>query len=109
MTIKLTKKQTLILDFITDFLNEHGYSPSYREIASGLGISSVSSIAEHVENLVAKGVLRKSSGAARSLELVDFEHPETVKLFREHLVSANDEETSILLQAARILDLDLNL
>ena len=59
MTLDLTKKQTLILDFINEFTATNNYSPSYREIMSGLGLTSVSAVAEHIDNLVAKGALRK--------------------------------------------------
>ena len=107
MSIKLTKKQTLILDFINDFTNTHGFSPSYREIMNSLGLSSVSSVAEHIENLVLKGALKKSPGAARSLEVIDLSFPETTTLFKAKLNTATEEETDILLKAAKILDLNL--
>ena len=108
MPVKLTKKQQSLLNFIQDFTEENGYSPSYREIVAGLDLSSVSSVAEHIENLVAKGVLKKIPGAARSLEVLNFRHPETVELFKSKLVSATPEETATLLAAAKILDLDLD-
>ncbi len=107
MTKKLTKKQTLILDFISEFTKENDYSPSYREIMKGLGLSSVSAVAEHIDNLVAKGVLKKTSGAARSLEVIDLSYPETTKLFNEKIKTATEAEIEILLKAAAILDLDL--
>ena len=109
MPIKLTKKQTALLNFIQDFTDENGYSPSYREIVSGLGLNSVSAVAEHIENLVAKGALRKVPGAARSLELIDYRHEETVNLFKAKLTTATADEAAILLKAATLLDLDLDL
>ena len=108
MALKLTKKQTALLNFLQDFAEENGYSPSYREIMSGLGLSSVSAVAEHIDNLIDKGVLRKIPGAARSLEVLDFRHDDTVLLFNTKLVTANPDETAILLKAAAILDLDLD-
>ncbi|EKD33247.1 MAG: hypothetical protein ACD_76C00061G0002 [uncultured bacterium] len=53
-----TKKQTAVLKFIQDHINEHGYTPSYREIASNLGISSPSTIHSHIQSLVEKGALQ---------------------------------------------------
>ena len=106
---KLTRKQLAVLDFLEGFTEEKGYSPSYREIMTGLGLSSVSAVAEHVDNLVEKGVLKKVPGAARSLEILDYKHEETVKLFRDKMVTANDEQKKILEKAAEILDLDLSL
>ena len=107
MAIKLTKKQLAVLDYLQDFTEENGYSPSYREIQAGLGLSSVSAVAEHVENLVQKGVLKKMPGAARSLEILDYKHEETVGLFKAKLLDCTEEEKKILLGAGEILGLDL--
>ena len=54
MAIKLTKKQLALLDYLQDFTEEKGYSPTYREIQAGLGLSSVSAVAEHIDNLIEK-------------------------------------------------------
>ena len=107
MAIKLTKKQLALLNFLGDFTEENGYSPSYREIMSGLGLSSVSAVAEHIDNLVNKGVLKKVPGAARSLEVLDYKHEETVELFKTVLISASEEEKEILKKAADILGIDI--
>lgn len=68
--IRPTKKQRELLTFITNFINVHGYSPSYREIMNGLNYTSVATVAVHVNNLIARGQLRKRDHSARSLELV---------------------------------------
>lgn len=104
---KITKKQQAVLDFIEDFTEENGYSPSYREIQSGLELSSVSAVAEHIDNLVIKGVIKKVPGAARSLEILDYRHKETVELFKVKMLDCSDEEKAILGKAAEILNLDL--
>lgn len=70
-TIRPTKKQAELLDFISQFIAEHGYGPSYREIMSGLDYSSVATVAVHVNNLVANGQLIKKDRSARSLEIAD--------------------------------------
>ena len=107
MPSKLTKKQKLILDFITEFSTTHDYSPSYREIAAGLGLSSVASVAEHINNLESLGAIRKVPGAASSLEVIDLSYPETTELFRMRLATATPEESAILNNAATILGLEL--
>ncbi|MCR5700008.1 MAG: hypothetical protein K6G49_01065 [Candidatus Saccharibacteria bacterium] len=107
MSVKLTKKQLAVLTYIEDFTEAQGYSPSYREIMAGLGLSSVSAVAEHVDNLVEKGALKKVPGAARSLEILDYKHEETVKLFKEKVLIASDDDKKILVKAAEILGLDL--
>lgn len=68
--IRPTKKQRILLDFIEKFIKEHGYSPSYREIMSGLNYNSVATVALHVNNLIKRGHLRKRDHSARSLEVV---------------------------------------
>ena len=105
---KLTKKQLAVLEFIQDFTEENGHSPSYREICEGLGLSSVSAVAEHIDNLVAKGALLKTPGEARSLEVLDYKHTETVNLFKIKMTDATDEEQKTLIEAAEILGLDLS-
>ena len=107
MALKLTKKQLAVLEFLEEFTEREGYSPSYREMMAGLGLSSVSAVAEHVDNLVAKGVLKKVPGAARSLEILDYQHEETVELFRDRMVSCSEEDRRVLLEAAEILGLEL--
>lgn len=105
--VKLTKKQLAVLDFIQDYTEENGNSPSYREIMEGLGLSSVSAVAEHIDNLVSRGALVKTPGEARSLQILDYKHTETVKLFQAKMVGLPEEEKAILLKAAEILGLEL--
>lgn len=108
MSIKLTKKQTLVYNYISDFIKENdGRSPSYRDICAGIGLSSVSAVAEHVDNLVKIGALRKIPGEARSLEVIDFTYPETKNLFHQTMSTATPEEIEILRKAANILGVEL--
>ena len=65
-----TKKQRELLSFIDSFIAGHGYGPSYREIMRGLGYRSVATVANHIDNLIAKGHLKKRDNSARSLEVV---------------------------------------
>ena len=69
-SVRPTKKQKILLDFIDRFIREHGYSPSYREIMNGLNYNSVATVALHVNNLIKRGHLRKRDNSARSLEVV---------------------------------------
>lgn len=69
-TIRPTKKQRELLTFIEMFIQEHGYSPSYREIMAGLNYTSVATVALHVNNLIKRGHVRKRDHSARSLEVV---------------------------------------
>jgi repressor LexA len=53
--VRPTKKQREMLSFIQTFIAENGYSPSYREIMSGLNYTSVATVALHVNNLIKRG------------------------------------------------------
>jgi len=68
--VRPSKKQRELLSFIEGFVAEHGYGPSYREIMRGCDYKSVSTVAVHVDGLIARGHLRKKDHSARSLEVV---------------------------------------
>lgn len=69
-TVRPTKKQRELLTFIEQFIGEHGYSPSYREIMTGLNYTSVATVALHINNLIRRGHIRKRDHSARSLEII---------------------------------------
>lgn len=66
----LTRRQREIYDFIREFVDEHGYSPSLEEIGAHFDLASVATVHKHVQHLVAKGFLRKAWNRSRSLEPV---------------------------------------
>lgn len=69
---RATKKQQELLSFVDGFIKGNGYGPSYREVMKALGYKSVSTVAVHVDALVAKGYLQKGGDySARSIELVE--------------------------------------
>jgi repressor LexA len=68
--MKLTKRQREIYDFVRGFLDENGYAPSLEEIAGHFGLSSVATVHEHLENLQAKGVLRRDPNRSRAVEVI---------------------------------------
>lgn len=113
-----TKKQRALLKFIQDFSIDHEFSPSYREIQHAMGLKSVSAVAEHIDNCVKAGYLKKIPNAARTLEIIPLEtHEETQKLFAKKLaeldekLAANPDDTGVkddittLKAAAKLLDL----
>lgn len=65
-----SKKQRELLQFIDGFIKGYGYGPSYREIMRALGYKSVSTVAVHVDGLIARGYIRKKDHSARSIEVV---------------------------------------
>ena len=108
-----TKKQTALLDFVAEFTERQGYSPSYREIMHAMNLKSVSAVAEHVENCVLAGYLRKVPKSARSLEVVrPKDYGETIELFREKIaelrvIDAKNPKIAVLTAAAKTLGIKL--
>jgi len=88
--VRPTKKQKELLNFIETFIAEHGYSPSYREIMSGLNYNSVATVALHVNSLIKRGHLRKRDRSARSLEVVAGNQP--AGRITSNQISPNEEK-----------------
>ncbi len=71
MPITLYKRQKQIVDFIGQYIQKFGTSPTLQEIADSLGVSSLATVHEHLQTLVKKGVIRRFEGAVRGIELLD--------------------------------------
>jgi repressor LexA len=65
----LTRKQKLVLDFIARFVEEHGYSPSYQEIAAGLNLASLATVHKHILALEGKHYLKREFNQSRSIDV----------------------------------------
>ena len=66
----LTRRQKQVLDFLVDFINRHGYSPSFEEIGAGLDLSSLATVHKHMQTLEKKGFIRRGYNQSRSVEVV---------------------------------------
>ncbi len=67
--MKLTKRQKEILDFVRQFIDRKGYSPSMEEIADHFEIASLNAVFKHLAALESRGFLRRDANRARSIEL----------------------------------------
>lgn len=67
----LYKRQRDLIEFISSYMQKHGYAPTLPEMCDALGLRSPATVHEHIENLVDKGVLKKVEGARRGLEVID--------------------------------------
>jgi len=67
--MKLTKRQKEILDFLTDFIDRNGYSPSMEEIAEHFHFASLNAVFKHLEALEKRGHLRRDPNRARAIQL----------------------------------------
>jgi len=71
MAVTLYKRQRQIVDFIAQYIQKNGYSPTLKEIAQAIGVSSLATIHEHLQALERKKIIRKQDGQVRGLELVE--------------------------------------
>jgi len=66
----LTKRQKEILDYLSEFIQQHGYAPSLEEIGRRFSLSSLATVHKHLTNLQEKGFIRRSWNRSRSVELL---------------------------------------
>ena len=66
---RLTSRQEQILNFLREFIDEHSYPPSYRQIAQACKISSTSVVDYNLEILEREGYLRRHRDISRGIEL----------------------------------------
>jgi repressor LexA len=58
-----------VLEFIVGFINSNGYSPSFEEIAEGVGLASIATVHKHLTALDGKGYLKRSFNQSRALDV----------------------------------------
>lgn len=68
--LPLTKRQREILDYLQDFIQQHGYAPSLDEIGRRFGLSSLATVHKHLTNLQEKGFIKRAWNRSRSVQLI---------------------------------------
>lgn len=71
--LKLTPRQSEILDFIKQCLEDNGFPPTRAEIAQQLGFKSPNAAEEHLKALARKGAIEMTPGASRGIRIPGFE------------------------------------
>lgn len=66
----LTKRQREILDYLQEFIQQHGYAPSLEEVGRRFGLSSLATVHKHLTNLEEKGCIKRLWNRSRSVELL---------------------------------------
>jgi repressor LexA len=65
-----TRRQKEVLEIITRYIKNHGYEPSYQQIARQLGVASKAGVAKHIKSLEEQGLLnRRRENGKFTLEL----------------------------------------
>jgi repressor LexA len=68
--LKLTKRQQEIFDFVRQYVGEHGYPPTVRDIGKAIGLASSSTVHAHLANLERLGLLRRDPTKPRAIEVL---------------------------------------
>jgi repressor LexA len=66
----ITKRQREVYDFISAFIANKGYCPSFEEIGKGMGLSSLATVHKHITNLEKKGLLKRAYNRSRSIDVL---------------------------------------
>lgn len=98
--MKLSRRQEEILSFVASYKQEHGYSPSLREIAEAFGLASVATVHQHVAALQKKGYVSKDWNRGRSLELSDLGEK---RMLKERESPDDAEDTPASASSATVL------
>ena len=69
--VTLYRKQRQILEFISQYIQLNGSSPTLQEIADAMGLSSLATVHEHLQSLTKKGVIKRYEGAVRGIQVLD--------------------------------------
>ena len=68
--VTLYKRQKQVLNFISQFIQKNNTSPTLQEIATAMGLSSLSTVHEHLATLERKGIIKKYEGSVRGIEII---------------------------------------
>lgn len=71
MAVVLYKRQRQILDFINQHIQVHGTAPTLRSIANAMGVNSLATVHEHLTTLEKKGLIKRTKGLGRSMEILN--------------------------------------
>ena len=66
----VTRRQKEVIDFLESFVTRNGYSPSFEEIARGMGLKSLATVHKHITNLEKKGMLDRVHNRSRSIDVL---------------------------------------
>ena len=72
---RTSNKAQLIVDYVNQFVQENGYSPSVREIGAAVGLRSTASVSYHLQALQEKGLLQSPGAKGRKRAIVTTQRP----------------------------------
>ncbi len=77
----LSKIEKRILNYLVDYLRQHTYQPSIREIGKRFGIKSTKTVSEHLQALADKGYIERDASRSRGVKILGMNlSPELVSI-----------------------------
>jgi len=94
-TNDLTARQQLVLDAITEFIAEHRFPPTVRELGEILDISSPNGVICHLNALQAKGRIVRDKRHSRAIRIISewHENGDNVLRLLKHLTDTQRLDT----------------
>ncbi len=90
----LTKKQKSYFDYITKFIERHGYAPSVEETKKHFRLASKATVHQHIQSLVENGYLTKLNYKARGISIIQDAPLSSVKMYTPLSYEYNDDSQS---------------
>lgn len=75
MALIIYRRQNQILDYIKQFIQANGFAPTLKQIADSMGVTSLSTIHEHLTALEKKGLIKRKKGYARYITILKRQTP----------------------------------
>lgn len=78
MPVTLYRRQKQILDFIRQYIQKFGFSPTLQQIAEAISVHSLATVHEHLQSMAKKGIIRRYEGAVRGIEIINDKATQTI-------------------------------
>ena len=78
----LTKRQKQLIDYLNNYISEHGYAPTLAEVGQYFGLSSLATVHKHLHNLEQKGFIKRQHNHSRALEVAGADKGEPSRALR---------------------------
>ena len=77
---KSEQKLMEVLSFLNSYINDKGFCPSYREIASGVNLKSTNSVKAYLDILEERNFIKRQPTKNRTIEIIGKQKDETIEL-----------------------------
>ena len=101
---RTSNKAQMIVDYVNQFIQENGYSPSVREIGAAVGLRSTASVSYHLQALQEKGLLQSPGAKGRKRAIVTSARPGQIPVIGVGGVASAENVIEMLLAGATAVE-----